>query len=75
MKAQNHDARNLLFRTRWWPYGTWFALVANIVLTLIQGYTAFLYPFNLENFLVAYILLPVFFIYYFGWKILFRTKM
>ena len=44
----------------WYPYGTYFALAANIFLIFFQGYTAFLKPFSVTNFVISYILLPVF---------------
>ena len=75
MRVQNYDPVQLLFKARWYPYGAYFALGANIVLMLIQGYTSFLYPFNAVNFVVAYVLLPVFLIFWFGWKLLHRTKL
>ena len=39
-----------------------------------QGYTAFLNPFSSTDFVINYILLPVFVLLIVGWKILKRTK-
>ena len=58
----------------WYPWGTYAALAANIFLILFQGYTAFLNPFSASNFVINYILLPVFAILLVGYKLWFRTK-
>lgn len=50
----------LPYKALWYPYGTYFALAANIFLIFFQGYTAFLTPFSAKDFVVNYILLPVF---------------
>ena len=57
-----------------YPYGTYAALAANVFLIFFQGYTAFLNPFSSTDFVINYILLPVFVILVLGWKVLKRTK-
>lgn len=57
-----------------YPYGTYAALAANIFLVFFQGYTAFLNPFSSTDFVINYILLPVFVLLILGWKLLKRTK-
>ena len=49
-------------------------MAANIFLVFFQGYTAFLNPFSSTDFVINYILLPVFVLLILGWKILKRTK-
>lgn len=58
----------------WYPYGTYAALAANIFLIFFQGYTSFLNPFSASNFVISYILLPVFVILLLGYKFLKGTK-
>lgn len=59
----------------WYPYGTYAALVANIFLIFFQGYTAFLNPFSASNFVINYILLPVFVMLLVGYKYWRNTKL
>lgn len=49
-------------------------MAANIFLVFFQGYTAFLNPFSSTDFVINYILLPVFVLLILGWKVLKRTK-
>ena len=58
----------------WYPYGTYAALAANIVLILFQGYTAFLNPFSASKSVVNYILLSVFVILFVAYKFLKGTS-
>lgn len=57
-----------------YPWGTYIALAANIFLIFFQGYTAFLNPFSAEDFVVNYILLPVFVVLVLAWKFAKQTK-
>ncbi|KDN43765.1 putative AGP3-protein of the amino-acid permease family [Tilletiaria anomala UBC 951] len=74
MRVQNNDVHQLVFTARWYPYGAWFALGANIFLCFFQGYTTILSPFDAGNFVVAYIILLVFVIFGVTWKLIFKTK-
>jgi len=75
LKAQGQSVDNLPFKAMWYPYGTYAALAANIFLIFFQGYTAFLNPFSATNFVINYILLPVFVILLVGYKIWRNTKL
>ncbi|KAA8650252.1 amino acid permease [Aspergillus tanneri] len=72
--AQGDDPAKLPFRATLYPYGTYFALAANIFLIFFQGYTAFLNPFSVDDFVINYILLPVFVLFVVGYKIWNKTK-
>ncbi|KAB8070576.1 amino acid permease-domain-containing protein [Aspergillus leporis] len=74
MVVQGDDPSRLPFRAALYPYGTYFALVATIFLVFFQGYTAFLNPFSVEDFIINYILLPVFVMLVVGYKIWNKTK-
>lgn len=39
-----------------------------------SGYTCFLNPFSAQDFVINYILLPVFVLFYFGWKFWHKTR-
>ncbi|KAL4949323.1 amino acid permease/ SLC12A domain-containing protein [Aspergillus filifer] len=75
LKAQNQPISSLPFRAFLYPWGTYFSLALCIFLTLFQGYTAFLNPFSADDFVINYILLPVFAVFVMGWKVWHRTKL
>lgn len=70
---QGHSPSQLPFRSLWYPWNAYFGLAANVFLALVQGWTT-LSPFDAGNFVDAYILLPLFFILFFGYKIVFKTR-
>lgn len=72
-KAQGHDVSELPFKSWGYPWNAYFGLFANIFLALVQGWTT-LSPFDAGSFVDAYILLPLFAVIYFGYKIVFKTK-
>ena len=74
LKAQGVKANELPFRAVLYPYGAYFGLLANIFLIFFQGYTSFYPSFNVIAFIVAYILVPIFFILFFGYKFWKKTK-
>ncbi|KAB8209369.1 amino acid permease-domain-containing protein [Aspergillus parasiticus] len=74
MVVQGDDPSRLPFRAALYPYGTYFALGATIFLVFFQGYTAFLNPFSVDDFIINYILLPVFAMLVVGYKIWNKTK-
>ncbi|CDO56599.1 similar to Saccharomyces cerevisiae YFL055W AGP3 Low-affinity amino acid permease [Geotrichum candidum] len=75
-KAWHHHGftgADLPFESMFYPYNMWFGLIANIFLALVQSWAAFA-PWNTADFVVGYILLPLFFVLYFGYKWCFKTK-
>ncbi|KAL8748887.1 MAG: hypothetical protein Q9184_007034 [Pyrenodesmia sp. 2 TL-2023] len=74
LAAQNQSVDTLPFKAMWYPYGTYLALAANVFLIFFQGYTAFLNPFSAKDFVVSYILLPVFVVLLVGYKLWKKTK-
>lgn len=71
--AQGYTAEDLPFKSLWYPWNAYFGLFANAFLAVVQGWTT-LSPFNAGNFVDAYILLPLFFVFWFGYKFIFKTK-
>lgn len=71
-KAQGYSVSDLPFKSWLFPWNAYFGLAANIFLALVQGWTS-LSPFNAGNFVDAYILLPVFALIWFGYKLIFKT--
>jgi amino acid transporter len=71
--AQGRSPSDLPFVSWGYPWNAYFGLGANIFLALVQGWTT-LSPFDAGNFVDAYILLPLYPIIYFGYKIAFKTR-
>jgi len=64
----------LPFRTALQPYSAWFSLITMILLTLTNGFYVFKpSDWNVSDFLVAYITIPIFLVLYLGHKVYFRT--
>lgn len=74
MVVQGDDPARLPYRAALYPYGTYFALGANVFLIFFQGYTAFLNPFSADDFVINYILLPVFVMFVVGYKFWHKTR-
>ncbi|CAK7563543.1 MAG: General amino acid permease [Sporothrix epigloea] len=72
-KAQGNSPDQLPFKSFLYPWNAYFGLFANVFLALIQGWTT-LSPFDAGNFVDAYILLPLFAVIYFGYKLVFKTR-
>jgi amino acid transporter len=72
--AQGQDPAMLPYKATWYPWGTYFALGANIFLVFFQGYTAFLSPFSAADIVINYILLPVFVGFLVVYKVRNKTK-
>lgn len=73
MKVQGRSLAEVPFKALLFPWGAYFGLAANIFLVFFQGYTT-LFPFSAVDWVVAYIVLPVFVTLVMGWKIWHRTK-
>ncbi|KAF2260079.1 amino acid permease [Lojkania enalia] len=74
LRAQGERVEDLPFRALFHPYGTYACLAANIFLIFFQGYTCFLNPFSGQDFVINYILLPVFVLFYFAYKFWNKTE-
>ena len=72
-KAQGRSVDELPFKSALHPWNAYFGLFANVFLAFVQGWTT-LSPFDPGMFVDAYILLPLFFVIFFGYKFIFKTK-
>nr|AXS58668.1 putative proline-specific permease homeolog b [Epichloe coenophiala] len=70
----NNLLHALPYRTPLQPYAAYAALFLISVLTITNGFHTFM-PFNAQNFVAAYITLPIFLILYLGHKIWYRTAL
>ncbi|KZF19661.1 hypothetical protein L228DRAFT_254282 [Xylona heveae TC161] len=75
LQAQGVDRNTLVFKSRWQPYTAWFALIYFLVIILFNGWAVFVHgDWNVSDFLVAYIGIPIYLGLYAFWKIVKRTK-
>lgn len=72
--AQGQDPSTLPYKASLYPWGTYFSLAANVFLIFFQGYTCFLDPFSATDFVINYILLPVFVLFVVVYKVWNKTK-
>lgn len=70
-KAQGIDRKSLAYKSPFQPYTSYIALAICIVVIFIKNFTVFLGDsFTYKSFITGYIVLPVFVILYFGFKII-----
>lgn len=70
----NNLLETLPFRTPLQPYSAWFSLIVMILLTITNGFYVFVPSrWNVSDFLVSYITIPLFFVLYLGHKAWFKT--
>ncbi|KAF1361775.1 arginine permease-like protein [Lizonia empirigonia] len=74
LKAQNIDRDTLPFKSWGGAPMAWYGLTFTIIITITQGFTAFV-PWNVENFFIAYISLILFAVLYIGHKIVYRSPL
>ncbi|KAF2478331.1 histidine permease [Lindgomyces ingoldianus] len=73
LHAQNISPDTLPFKAWGQPYLAWYGLFFCVIITLTQGFTAFI-PWTTEDFFVAYISLILFALLYVGHKLVTRSK-
>ncbi|KAK0214909.1 amino acid permease/ SLC12A domain-containing protein [Armillaria fumosa] len=73
MLAQGFDLKANMYNHSWQPYLAWWGIFWTVFFTLVNGYAVF-FSFNISDFLVAYINLPIFAALYFGYKFMMRTS-
>jgi len=73
LKAHNISRDDLPYKAPFQPWGAWFAFVSTILITFFKGFDTFM-PWNAANFVTSYIAVPVFFLLWIGYKLMFKTK-
>ncbi|KAI9458500.1 dicarbixylic amino acid permease [Russula earlei] len=73
LKAQGISRDSLPYKAPFQPFGSWFALVATAIITTFKGFDTFI-PFTKETFVTAYIGLPIFVLFWGGYKLYYRTS-
>lgn len=74
LKAQGIDKKSLAYYAPFQPWGPMLALVLCVIIAFIKNFTVFINGFNYKTFITGYIGLPVYVIFYFGYKLWFKTK-
>jgi len=73
MEANGMSRDDLPYKAPFQPWGSWFAFFATLLITIFTGFDTFI-PWNAANFVTSYIGLPIFFLLWAGYKLLYRTK-
>ncbi|KAF2195809.1 histidine permease, partial [Zopfia rhizophila CBS 207.26] len=73
LSAQNISRDTLPYKAWGQPFLAWYGLVFCVIITLTQGFTAFV-PWSTEDFFIAYISLILFVVLYFGHKLTTRSR-
>ena len=78
LKAQGIDRNtSLVFRSPFQPYTAWFSLIFFSLILLFNGFYVFPSPtkaFDTNDFITAYVGVPIYFGLYLFWKVFKRTK-
>lgn len=73
LKAQRVDRSTLVFRSPWQPYTAYCALFFFVIIILFNGFWT-IKPFQRDDFITAYIGIPIYFVLFAFWKIFKRTR-
>jgi amino acid transporter len=73
LKAHGKSRDDLPYKAPFQPWGSWFALISTGIITLFKGFDTFL-PWNVANFITSYIAVPIFFVLWLGYKLIFKTR-
>ncbi|KAH0543408.1 hypothetical protein FGG08_002266 [Glutinoglossum americanum] len=75
LEAKGIDRNTLPFKSVWQPYAAWLGLICFSIIIIFNGFAVFVYGnWNVSNFLVSYIGIPICFALYLFWKVFERTK-
>src|SRR5580692_814273 len=74
--AQGRSINDLKFKSRFFPYGPWLAVVLFLVVLFGANIGVFQTPvFSWFDFVTGYVMIPVFIVLYFGHKLVNRTHL
>ena len=77
LKAQGISRNTLVFKSKYQPYTAYFSLAFFGMITLLNGFYTFPSPtkkFDLDDFITAYVGIPIFAMLYLVWKVLKGTR-
>ncbi|TFK76493.1 dicarbixylic amino acid permease [Pluteus cervinus] len=73
LKAHGMSRDNLPYKAPFQPWGSWFAFVSTLIITIFKGFDTFM-PFTVDTFITNYIGVAMFIIMWFGYKFYYKTK-
>ena len=73
LQAQGIDRNTLVFKSPFQPYLAWAALVFFSIIILFNGFYTFA-PWSVDDFITSYVGIPIFFVLFFSWKLIKKTK-
>ena len=74
--AQGRSINDLKFKSRFFPYGPWLAVVLFLVVLFGANIGVFQTPvFSWFDFVTGYVMIPVFIVLYFGHKLVNKTQL
>lgn len=74
LKARDISRDLLPYKALWQPYYSWYGLFFTVLITLTQGFTAWIPEFSVTEFFISYLSLILFVVLYLGHKIIFRPR-
>ncbi len=77
LHAQGISRNTLVFKSPWQPYTAYFSLTFFFLITLLNGFYTFPSPtkaFELDNFITAYVGIPIFAALFLIWKVVKGTR-
>jgi len=75
LEAQNVDRNTLVFKSFGQPFTAWFAICFFMVIIIFNGFNVFIGGFDYQGFIIAYINIPIFILFYGGWKLFKREPL
>ncbi|KAF9464654.1 dicarbixylic amino acid permease [Collybia nuda] len=73
LTANGMTREDLPYKAPFQPWGSWFALIATGIITFFKGFDTFM-PFKADTFVTSYIGIPIFFILWLGYKVMYKTS-
>jgi lysine-specific permease len=74
--AQGRSLADLKFKSKFYPYGPWFALVLFVIVLFGANIGVFQAPvFSWFDFISGYLILPAFLALYLGHKLRYKTRL
>ncbi|KAI9643623.1 lysine permease [Ciborinia camelliae] len=74
LAARGISRDRLPYKALWQPWFAWYGLGFVVLITLAQGFTAWIPTFKVESFFVSYVSLILFVVAYLGHKIICKTS-
>ncbi|KAK0560874.1 amino acid transporter [Tilletia horrida] len=74
LKAQGISPSSLPYEAPFQPYLSWFSVSFTTIVLIFKGFDSFTPRFDYKNFITNYFGIPIFFLAYFGYKFIRKTR-